>query len=247
MSQDVNIEVTDKIVTITLTRTSKKNALTQAMYAEMTEALKQADANKEIAAVIIQGAADSFTAGNDLQDFLKMESIDEEAPVFQFLHTIANVSVPLVASVNGLAIGIGTTLLLHCDLVYASRDARFSLPFIHLGLVPEAASSLLLPQLCGRVRAAELLLLGDMFNAEQALQYGIVNQVVDNDALSKRVSEVAQQLADKPVAGLRASKKLMRAPTESVDDRIAREVKVFAAALATPEAKAAIAARLQKK
>jgi len=247
MSTDVIIEQQERIVTITLNRTAKKNALTQAMYSEMTEALQQADNDPNVAVVVIKGAADSFTAGNDLHDFLNMEQLDNDTPAFKFLYTLAALEVPLVAAVNGLAIGIGTTLLMHCDLVYASEDAQFSLPFINLGLVPEAASSLLLPQACGHLRAAELLLLGDRFDAHHAKACGIVNDVVSSDQLDAKVDDVVKALASKPVAGLRSAKTLLKTPAEPVAQRIERELNIFAKALASPEAKAVIAKVLQKK
>lgn len=247
MSTDVIIEQQEKTVTITLNRTAKKNALTQAMYADMTAALQAADKDPNIAVVIIKGAADSFTAGNDLQDFLNMEKVDNDTPAFKFLYTLASIQVPLVAAVNGLAIGIGTTLLLHCDLVYASEEAQFSLPFINLGLVPEAASSLLLPQACGHLRASELLLLGERFDAQHAKACGIVNDVVAKQDLDAKVDAVVQQLASKPVSGLRAAKTLLKLPAEPVAKRIERELDIFSKALASPEAKAVIAKVLQKK
>lgn len=247
MSEFVNVEKRDAVVWIRLNRSHKKNALTQDMYRAMTAALQDAEADQSVAAVVLTGSGDSFTAGNDLNDFLAIEKLDDSAPPFAFLYTLSQLSVPVIAAVHGLSIGIGTTILLHCDLVYASSDAQFSLPFIHLGLVPEAASSLLLPQQIGHLRAAEMLLLGEAINASTALTYGLVNRVVAAGELEATVTDVAGALAKRPVAGLRAAKKLMKEPAEPVADRIAREAKVFAKALVSPEAKAAIAARMKKK
>ncbi|WP_241969856.1 enoyl-CoA hydratase-related protein [Pseudidiomarina taiwanensis] len=233
-------------VWLQLTRSDKKNALTAAMYRALTQALKEADADPSVTAVVLTGSGDSFTAGNDLQDFLQMDSLDENAPPFEFLLTLNELSVPLIAAVNGLAIGIGTTVLLHCDFVYASSDAKFAMPFVHLGLVPEAAASLLLPQQCGYLKAAELLLLGDSFNAEQALEMRLVNEVLAADQLQARVEQLTEQLAQRPAAAVRASKALLKAPGETTAARIRREVEVFAKALRSDTARAAIAARLQK-
>lgn len=235
------------VVVIRLQRAAKKNALTQAMYAAMTAALNAAEADPKVAAVCFRGSADSFTAGNDLHDFLAMDGIDASAPVFQFLQAVATTSVPLVAEVNGLAIGIGTTLLLHCDFVLAAESAKFAMPFIKLGLVPEAASSLLLPRQIGHLAAAELLLLGDSFGAERAQELGLVSSVHSLASLPTVTEQLLAQLAQRPVTGLRQSKALLKANDEPVTARIQREIEVFAEALASPAAKAAIQATLQKK
>lgn len=247
MSEFILSEVRQQVLWLTLNRPEKKNALTQDMYRALNQALVEAEQDTSIAAVVITGAGDSFTAGNDLHDFLAVEALDDTAPPFQFLYTLSRLTVPVVAAVNGLAIGIGTTILLHCDLVYASRDAQFALPFINLGLVPEAGSSLLLPQRVGYLNAAELLLLGDSFSAQQALEFGLVNRVVEPDALLETVTAVASALAAKPQGSLRASKQLMKLPPETVAERIGREATVFAQALTSDAARAAIRAVLQRK
>lgn len=247
MSNLVKEEVRHNVLWLTLARADKKNALTQDMYTALSSALQAAERDEKIAAVVITGEGDSFTAGNDLNDFLAIEDLDDSAPPFEFLYTLSRLSVPLVAGVNGLAIGIGTTILLHCDLVYASSDAVFALPFINLGLVPEAASSLLLPQQCGHLKASELLLLGDSFDAQEALQYGLVNKVVAPQELSETLEQVAAALASKPHGGLRAAKKLIKQPAEPVADRIEREAKIFARALSSDAARQAIKDRLTKK
>lgn len=247
MSNYIKEEVRHNVLWLTLARPEKKNALTQDMYRALSEALQAADRDVKIAAVVITGAGDSFTSGNDLHDFLAIEDLDDSAPPFEFLYTLSRLSVPLVAGVNGMAIGIGTTILLHCDLVYASNQAVFALPFINLGLVPEAASSLLLPQQCGHLRASELLLLGDTFDAATALEYGIVNQLVEAEQLQDTLEQVAEKLASKPHGGLRAAKKLLKQPAEPVADRIEREAKIFIRALNSEDARQAIAARLNKK
>lgn len=240
-------EVRQHILWITLNRPDKKNALTQDMYRALTSALQMAEQDQTIAAVVITGAGDSFTAGNDLHDFLAVEQLDDSAPPFQFLYTLSQLTVPVIAGVNGLAIGIGTTILLHCDLVYASSDAQFALPFINLGLVPEAGSSLLLPQRAGYLNAAEMLLLGDAFTADQAHAYGVVNQVVAPAALMDTLMTVTAVLAHKPRGSLRATKQLLKLPVESVPDRIGREAKIFAKALTSDAARTAIRAVLERK
>lgn len=244
-----HVEVIEQagVVHIRLNRPAKKNAFTQAMYTACEQALTAADNNPAVSAVVFESANDSFSSGNDLNDFLSIEKLDESAPPFQFLQTLARVEVPIVAKVNGLAIGIGTTLLLHCDLVYASEDAVFALPFVKLGLLPEAGSSLLLPRLCGHQFASELLLLGDNFDAQKAQQVGIVNQVVANDDLDDTVDAVLEKLTKQSRQALRVSKKLIKAPQQTVSERISLEAGYFAKALSSDEAKQAIAAKLQKK
>lgn len=247
MTEHVKVEVKDHVLWLTLQRADKKNALTQAMYRRLSHELQLAERNADIAAVVITGSGDSFTSGNDLHDFLAIEELDDSAPPFEFLYTLSRLTVPLVAGVNGMAIGIGTTILLHCDLVYAADNAVFALPFINLGLVPEAASSLLLPQACGYLAAAEMLLLGEPIDAQTALQYRLVNRLVPAAELTATLQSVAAKLAAKPRVGLRAAKALLKENPEPVADRIEREAEIFAKALSSPAAKAAIAARLQKK
>ncbi|MFS6538091.1 enoyl-CoA hydratase [Idiomarina loihiensis] len=243
----VQVSQDNGVVRIRLNRPAKKNAFTQDMYTTCNEALKAADNDSSVHAVLFESSGDSFSAGNDLNDFLSTENLDESAPAFQFLHTLARAEVPIVAAVNGLAIGIGTTLLLHCDIVYSSDDAVFALPFVQLGLLPEAASSLLLPQVCGYQKAAELLLLGESFDAQSAQQAGFVNHVVSLERLPVVVEETLDKLRKQSSKSLRISKHLLKQPTESVADRISREATFFAKALSSDEARQAIAAKLQKK
>ncbi|WP_411358722.1 enoyl-CoA hydratase [Pseudidiomarina salilacus] len=247
MSEQVLVEQRDGIVWITLNRPEKKNAITQQMYLDMAHALEQAERDTSVAAVVLQGAGGSFSAGNDLHDFLQAEELNESSPPFVFLYTLSRLTVPVIASVDGAVIGIGTTILLHCDMVLSGEQAQFALPFIHLGLVPEAASSQLLPLLCGHLRAAELLLLGETIDATTALNYGLVSKVVASDTLSEATAELAAKFAAKPVSGLRASKQLMKQPYENVADRIAREAQVFIKALHSDAAREAIAQKLHKK
>lgn len=235
------------ILRLQLNRPEKKNALTQDMYQALLDGLNEAEADESIHAVVFSGAGDTFCAGNDLGDFLRHGELTPQAPVFQLLKRLPQLTVPLVASVQGMAIGIGTTLLLHCDLIYAAEDAVFALPFVDLALVPEAGSSLLLPQTVGYPKAAELLLLGEPFGAAKAQQMGLLNDVVANADLDKRVEAVLQALANKPPQALRHSKQLLKAPQETTGARIERELEVFMKALASDEAQKVIAAKSAEK
>lgn len=248
MSDWVQITEQEGFLRIHLNRPEKKNALTQDMYAQMTFALKDAETrSNDIAAVVISSAGDVFCAGNDLGDFLNHGELTLDSPVFQFLETISTLNVPVVAQVQGPAVGIGTTLLLHCDLVYASENSVFVMPFVDMGLVPEAASSQLLPLLCGHVKAAELLLLGETIDAAKAEQFNIINKVVSSQELETVVAGVAQSLASKPKQSLRLSKKLLKTPTEEVPKRIQRELKDFLRVLASEETQQIIASKASRK
>ena len=238
----------DRIATIELDRADKKNAITADMYQAMAEALKAAEADREVRVVLIHGKADCFTAGNDLKDFLDRPPAGENSPVFQFLHGISTAAKPLVAAVGGAAVGIGTTLLLHCDFVYATSNARFQLPFVPLGLVPEAGSSLLLPMLAGYQRAAELLMLGKPFTAEKALAAGIVTEVVPEAELLAKAFETATTLAALPPASLRQTKALMKAPRAAgLVEAMTKEGAQFRAQLSSAEAKEAMQAFFEKR
>jgi len=247
MSEHVIVTEANKILTVQLNRPEKKNALTQDMYAVMTQALRDANSRDDIAAVVISGAGDLFCAGNDLGDFLRHGELKADSPVFQFLNTIATVDVTVVAAVQGAAVGIGTTLLLHCDLVYAAEGTKFVMPFVDMGLVPEAGSSQLLPALCGHLKAAELLLLAETIDAQQAYEFNMVNQVVAANELTATIADVSARLAAKPVRSLRLSKKLMKVQPEGVPERIQRELKDFLTVLASAETQAIIAEKAQRK
>lgn len=247
MTEQVKISREGAIMRLHLNRPDKKNALTQDMYQSLLDGLNQAEQDAGVSAVVFSGEGDAFCSGNDLQDFLKHGELTPEAPVFQLLQRLPQLSVPLVAQVQGAAVGIGTTLLLHCDLIYAAKDAVFALPFVDLALVPEAGSSLLLPQICGYPRAAELLLLGEAFDADKALQFGLINGVTENAKLAAQVTEVAEKLAAKPPQALRNSKKLLKAPADSTSERIQLELKVFMKALASEEAQRVIAEKAKKR
>ncbi|WP_194755283.1 enoyl-CoA hydratase-related protein [Aliidiomarina indica] len=242
----VSVYEQDKVIRIHLNRPAKKNALTQDMYQVMTDALRNANERDDIAAVVISGEGDLFCAGNDLGDFLRHGELKSDSPVFQFLSTISQVDVTVVAAVQGAAIGIGTTLLLHCDLIYAAEGTTFVMPFVDMGLVPEAGSSQLIPLLCGHAKAAELLLLGAPFDAKKAYELNIVNQVVPGSELLSTVEHVASELAKKPIQSLRLSKKLLKAQPEAINDRIQRELKDFLVVLASDETQQIIAAKAKR-
>ena len=247
MSEFVITKREGAILHLRLNRTNKKNALTQDMYRALLDGINEAEADESVHAVVFSAEGDTFCAGNDLGDFMRHGELTPKAPVFQLLKRLPELTVPLVASVQGAAIGIGTTLLLHCDLIYAADDAVFALPFVDLALVPEAGSSLLLPQIAGYPRAAELLLLGEPFDAAKALQMGLINGVVGLSELEQTTSEVAAKLAAKPPQALRRSKQLLKTPTESTAVRIERELEVFMKALASDEAQRVIAAKAAGK
>ena len=248
MTDLILTDLSDRVLTIRINRPAKKNALTLAMYEGMTAALHSASADDEVRAVLITGGPDCFTAGNDLMDFLNNPPTSADSPVVQFLPTLRDFPKPLLAAVCGPAIGIGTTLLLHCDLAYAGTNARFHLPFVDLGLVPEAGSSLLLPQLLGQRRAAELLMLAEPFGAEQALAYGFVNAVCAPEEVEALARSKALILAAKAPSALRQTKRLMKAAQA---DLIARtmdaELAVFGAQLQGAEAAEALQAFFEKR
>src|ERR1700690_2122258 len=238
----------DGVLRIEINRPDKKNALTAAMYQAMADAIKAAEADPGVRVVLIHGKADVFTAGNDLQDFLDNPPRDDNRPVFQFLYGISEAQKPIVAAVAGAAVGIGTTMLLHCDLVYAAPNARLQLPFVNLGLVPEAASSLLLPALVGYQRAAELLLLGEPFTAQRAKEIGLVTEVVPESELFATAMAQARKLAAKPAASLRLTKRLMKqGQMAAVAQQINMESAHFGERLNSPEAKEAFSAFLEKR
>jgi len=247
MSDHVVVGVQDRILSILLNRPEKKNALTFAMYTAMTEAVSKADSDPSVRVVLVSGTPDCFTAGNDLADFAAAKP-GQVSPAIRYLETLAAATKPVLAAVAGVAIGIGTTMLLHCDLVYAASSARFQLPFVNLGLCPEAASSAILPALMGAHRAAELLFFGEAFGAEAARDLGIVNQVLSDADLLAAATAKAQQLAQKPPAALRTTKMLLKSgQADVITQAMFREGQQFAALLQGPEAKEAMAAFLGRR
>lgn len=248
MKELILVSSAEGVTRIAMNRAEKKNALTQAMYATMANALERASADESVRVVLIHGSETVFTAGNDIGDFLGEFSLSEGAEVLRFLHALAHCPKPVVAAVNGPAVGIGTTMLLHCDLVHAGEGARFHLPFVNLGLVPEAASSLLLPLQAGYHRAAELILLGQPFGADVALQAGIVNSVVANEQTLFVAERTAAQLAALPPSAVQTSKSLLkRALLQPILETMAQENRLFLQHLASAEAAAAFQAFLAPK
>ncbi len=236
------------VTTLTLNRLESKNALTAAMYASLADALERAATDPAQRAVLIQGHAQVFTAGNDIGDFLNNPPQSEDTPVHRFLRAIAGFPKPIVAAVCGPCVGVGTTMLLHCDLVYAGDNAMFALPFVNLGLCPEAASSLLLPALMGHQRAAQALLLGDPFTAEAALEVGMVNSVLPPTEVNAYAQQQAQRLAQKPSEALVQSKRLMKLPRQAeVKAAMQAEGEIFSKLLVAPAAKEAFAAFIEKR
>lgn len=245
MSDGVTISQADGILSIRFSRPDKKNAITRDMYLAMAEALLSIDGS--VRAVVFSGEGDSFSAGNDLKDFLAAPPTDDNHPTIHFIRALPKVAVPMVAAVQGSAVGIGTTLLLHCDLVVAATNAVFALPFTKLGLVPEAGSSLLLPQLMGYQRAASMLLLGDAINATQAERFGLVTQLVEPDKLEAATDAVIAKLRALPAASLRATKALMKTHASRTSARIDEELAIFKERLVSPELKEAATAFLEKR
>ena len=226
---------------IILDRADKKNAMTNAMWIALGAAFgSAAEAGNRV--VLISGRGSAFTAGNDLKDFLEHPPADENAPVFRCLLALANLELPLIAAVRGPAVGVGTTLLLHCDLVYASPTAKFKVPFVDLGLVPEAASSVLLPQRVGRARAGALLLLGETIGVDQAYADGMVSKVVPDEELEAIALAAARTLAAKPQQAVLATKRLLAHDRDATLEAIRREGRVFCALLASDEARQAMSA-----
>lgn len=250
--QDILVHTEAGVRTITLNRVEKKNSITQAMYAAMAAALTSAVDDADVRVVVLQGDATVFSAGNDIGDFLARQSgndgLPQQSPVFQFLHALADFPKPLIAAVAGPAVGIGTTMLLHCDLVYAGDNAAFSMPFVNLGLCPEAASSLLLPRLMGYQRAAEALLLGEPFMAEAALEVGLVNRVVPPTEVNGVAQAQAAKLAAKPLSALVETKRLMKGGLrDEVNAKMAEEGQSFGRMLTQPAAREAFTAFMEKR
>jgi enoyl-CoA hydratase/carnithine racemase len=248
MSNDILVHTEAGVMTITLNRVDKKNSITAAMYGAMADALATAAADAAIRVAVLQGHETIFSAGNDIGDFLNKPPAGMDSPVFRFLRGIAGFPKPLLAAVCGPAVGIGTTMLLHCDLVYAGDNAAFSVPFVNLGLCPEAASSLLLPQMLGYHRAAEALLLGDPFMAEAALEVGLVNRVVPPTEANGIAQQVARKLAAKPISALVETKRLMKkGQAEVILKQMVDEGASFSRMLGEPAAKEAFTAFLERR
>ena len=235
------------VMNVRLDRPDKRNAITVAMYSALAAAFEAASAEDAVRAVTIAGSGGLFTSGNDIRDFQQLREIGPDMPVFRFLRAIAGCPKPIVAGVSGAAVGIGTTMLLHCDLVYAAPSAIFSLPFVDLALVPEAASSLLLPRLIGHQRAAKHLILGDPFGAETALGFGLVSDIVEEGALEEKLAAAASRIAAKPPEAVQLTKRLLREDGGAAANRMAEEGGLFEARLRSAEAAEAFMAFFEKR
>jgi enoyl-CoA hydratase/carnithine racemase len=246
-TNDVTISRQDGVAVIAMTRPAKKNALTLAMYEAIRIMLEESAEDATTGAVLLTGSEGVFTAGNDINDFLSRQGDPSESAGLRFIKRLAAFEKPLVAAVEGLAIGIGTTMLLHCDLVYASPSASLKIPFVDLGLTPEGGSSVLLPRRCGMARASELLLLGEAISAERAESFGLVNAVVPAGELRAHAFAKAKALAGKPKEALAASRRMLRGQPKELLATMDAEGREFAKRLAMPEARAAFLAFTSKK
>ncbi len=245
----IEVERGGAVLRIAINRPEKKNALTADMYDSLAGAVEVAETDPAVSVLLLCGKGEAFTAGNDLEDFMhKPWKGQAVPPAVRFIRSVAGAKKPIVAAVHGLAVGVGTTILLHCDLIYAAEDTRFIMPFINLGIVPEAASTVLLPLLIGPQRAAELFLLGAPVTAQRAYEMGLVNAVLARDALLPTAWSVAQQLAEKPKGAVLACKELMkRAYRAEVDRALSEEVEIIRERLDSPETREALSAFLEKR
>ncbi|MCF6433033.1 enoyl-CoA hydratase-related protein [Leisingera sp. MMG026] len=244
---DVVVERLDAALRLTMSAPQKKNAIGSGMYLKMVEALDEAAADASIRAVWIRGAGGVFTSGNDIDDFRNQVDSDDW-PAARFIDALVTFPKPIVAQVEGLAIGIGTTMLLHCDLIYASKDTRFQLPFVNLGLVPEAGASYLLPRLIGQAKAAELILLGGSFGAEEAVTLGLVNNALPADEVARAAEAAVMVLVKQPPNAVINSKALLRAPlTGNLRDRVRDEIVQFGAGIKSEEFTEALTAFMERR
>ena len=248
MSEHVRVEKGGGVLAITLVRPERRNAITIDMYAALADAIAGAFEDGETRLITIRGEGQDFAAGNDLADFLQAQPRDEEIPVWRLLRALAECEIPIVAAVHGNCVGIGTTMLLHCDLVIADDSARFSMPFVDLALVPEAASSMLFPRLAGRRRASRYLLLAEPFGADEALALGLVRPCVAEGLLDAKLDAIVAALLAKPAEALRVTQRLLRTGTrEEILERMKLESTMFAERLESAEVKDAIAAFFAKR
>jgi enoyl-CoA hydratase/carnithine racemase len=246
-SRHIKIARAGAVLSIIFDRPEKKNALDGAMYFAATKALQSAGSDPSIGAILFAGTGGVFTAGNDLADFLDPDSWEGEFPAFTFIKAVASCETPLVAAIDGVAVGIGATMMLHCDLVYVAPETIFRLPFVDLGVVPEAACSLLLPRRIGMAKASEFLLLGESFGPEEAVRLGLANRILPQSELHTFAAGEAQKLAEKPRAALAATRRLLRGENAAISARIEEEARFFTAALRLEEARAVINAFLSRR
>ncbi|MCW8108158.1 enoyl-CoA hydratase [Alteromonas ponticola] len=243
----IQIKTEKGVMRLTMNRESKKNSLTRDMYRQLAEALTQARADDTIRVIRIDGAGSCFTAGNDIHDFANHSDSDNVTDTVAFMQALIECDKVVVAQVHGLAVGIGTTLLLHCDLVYCAPDTRFVLPFINLGLVPEYASSYILPRLSGRRKASEWLMLGEPFDAQEAMNFGLVSRIIESEMLEGTVSAICQALAEKPAFALSQTKQLLSNETDAIQQQMNTELDILLEAMTTEAAKEAFSAFLEKR
>lgn len=246
MTEQVVIQQQDRVMTITLNRPEVKNALSHAMYAAMADALAKANTSDSIRCVIITANGDAFTAGNDLADFANPMP-EGDWPVMRFLENLRDMDTPVIAAVNGIAVGVGLTMLLHCDLAFANDVASFSAPFTKIGLVPEAGSSLLLPMTVGNAWANDILLAGRVLSAQEALSCGLISRVVSEEELSTTAQSVAATIASFAPNAMSASKRLIRNQQQRVIDQMQSEGEIFSAQLKSPEFSESVTAMLEKR
>ena len=247
MTENVTIARTEGVLEIAFNRPEKKNALTRAMYGAVIDAFSAADSDPAVRVIVLTGIGDTFTSGNDIKDFQQRAASNERSAASPFLTALKELKKPLIGAVNGAAIGVGTTMLAHCDLIVAARSARFVMPFTSLGLVPEAGSSLLFPRLVGHQRANALLLLGEPLDAATALDWGFVNQVVDDEDLMPTAHMLARRLAALPPQSVQLTKKLIRHGSQDLTDRIAEELVIFRDRVGSAEAAEAFQAFVEKR
>jgi enoyl-CoA hydratase/carnithine racemase len=241
-------QLQDRILTLSLNRPERKNALSLAMYSALAALISAADSDAQIRVIVLTGTDEFFTSGNDLMDFMNEPHIHDNHPVVRFINALRHCSKPVVAIVRGHAIGIGTTLLLHCDLAYVAEDARMQLPFVNLGLCPEYASSYLVPRVLGQQQAAELFLLGEIFSGAEAANLGLVTKALPSNTLTEYAFAKIQRLAQQPPAAVRRTKALLRAATQSsIDQSLQAEYAGFAEGLASEECKESVTAFFEKR
>lgn len=248
MSTEIKFETHGRSLHIIMDRPKRKNALTMDMYTAMADAIASADTDNEVRNIVLRGSEGCFTSGNDLEDFMKNPPQGDNSPVATFMRNLYNFTKPVIAAVQGDAVGIGTTMLLHCDFVYVGESARLQMPFVSLGLCPEYASSYILPRICGHVKAAELLMLGETFGGQTALECGIINGMVADEELLDLVLAKSEQLAKQPPAAIRATKQLMRgARRQEGNDVMDREMELFGKGLKGPEFVEAVTSFFEKR
>ena len=248
MTTNIQTEIANGIMTVRFNRPDKRNALTHEMYAAMADAFTSASTDRKVRVIVVTGnGEEAFTAGNDLKEFVDDPPTDPSYPVFKFMKALSALHKPVIAAVNGSAIGIGVTMLLHCDFVYAAPGVRFQLPFATLAIVPEFASSLLLRRFVGERKANELLMMGTPFMAEEALDYGFINGIVPADKLLAHVNEKAAAMVQLPPGALRKTKTLIRGDLPDIEMRMEHEDKFFAECLGSDELKEAIQAFYDKR